>query len=1481
MAELSNSKKGEKFLSDKDIERLAKKFASEMTKAFSSVHKEVVTQEEVLHKIREQNHLSEYATKKELLQKEHEQAIKDIESSGIQGISFEQAKRAEFDKYASDVRKLSEEESKARQSSLDSEQQITNNRLVSLNIYEQITTLRDYEASLEDDITSAQQAQQQYTEQIKEKTAEIAKCKQDIATGDETARKIAEARLGTLAEERNLLIDNARQSKEIAKTAQKKKDKASEQLNQRTQALDRVQAQKQPKKDYDYYSNKKQSLEDDIDDKETEKVSLEAERELAIQSGDDKLVEELNKRLDEVARELTDLTDELDSLELDKIESRDTKAEGKESLLQKQRDAAEKRKDREARKEEREFAKTDEGKQILKETAKDEMLNNLADSIEGMGDKLVSKLADFSKDIDNNINTFTQYQGRVDSRLQESGESYKDLTKKVTANIAFSPFVKQADMIEKITQLVDTGVAYNVDLRAFLGTVSENIAATFDAFDANLLKIVRLQQADTTAARLGMEASLTKLFNKYFQDNSYLTDAFDSVAGSILDASAQMTRDASMSFEYVVQKWLGALYSVGLSQDAVNTIAQGINYLGTGNVEALNSNESLQTLMAMSASRAGINYADILTGGLDANITNDLMKSMVEYLASIANNTENNQVTKSAYANLFGVNMGDLRAIQNLTQDNTIANLHQNMLDYNGAITELNTQFGQYSSRVHMSQWIDNIMANVLMSASTGIGNNPALYGMWKVFNIIEDFTGGIHLPAISVMGNMVDLSTFTIEGIAKGGIAGLGMMSSLLSGLFSGGGVGNTFSLDAWGFDESTKRGSGVVGISSGTASGVSESGEMSMTGSSSSDDVKNTGMSDKTDEADKDKETTNKNVKDEANIYTQIYEAIATDDTTVVEETIKIAQRLAGMGNIEKLLGADRIFLTADAMIAKASGVGSVHIDEATQVLTYSAAQLMSANAETYSSMYKATQQELTSVVGASTTPITTSISTVNTTIAQLKNIVGSIGSVFGVSLGGEQSEQSAGETGGSKLVDISPLETSQAAILTQLTGLPVAIETMLNGLQASLTNATMKSEVTNLDEIQIEASVPSSDIDYNTQFTSVNEKIDAAKETLLAGITAMQTTLAENEYKVEVTNADAISASSGNTATSTIDFSPISALISGIATQLTANQTALLNNVYKSELTNATAISDSISIPAYTVTDLTNTNALITGIATAISTLQALLLANTYKIDTSDIGTLLSSFVSSNATQELEAQSNNTALIALLTDSSASILSSLSGIQSTLGSIITARIENFGEISFPTTPEPTPAFDGSSIEDAIIRVISQLSVMQHQSYDETFKAEITNFDTMPVVDLSAIEIKTVPAEVPVVQEPVSEISDTTIVTIENLQSDIATIADTLTNQITSMETLIRFHEATFGINSTQNTNVGDTKTENTSNTTTQGNSQSGALPPAQDALVDAIVAKLLSRISDDGGLEVKVKEISNDQSNALWVQRTGGDL
>jgi hypothetical protein len=124
----------------------------------------------------------------------------------------------------------------------------------------------------------------------------------------------------------------------------------------------------------------------------------------------------------------------------------------------------------------------------------------------------------------------------------------------ITGNIGMSPFIKQADAVNSLKTLVGKGIAYNVEQRAFLDTISEKIATTFEATDASLLKLVRIQQADSTAARLGMEAALNAFLNNMYETTEYMTEAASSIRASIYEASALMGAEDAADFEYQVQK---------------------------------------------------------------------------------------------------------------------------------------------------------------------------------------------------------------------------------------------------------------------------------------------------------------------------------------------------------------------------------------------------------------------------------------------------------------------------------------------------------------------------------------------------------------------------------------------------------------------------------------------------------------------------------------------------------------------------------------------------------------------------------------------------------------------------------------------------------------------------------------------------------------------------------------------------------------
>lgn len=510
-----------------------------------------------------------------------------------------------------------------------------------------------------------------------------------------------------------------------------------------------------------------------------------------------------------------------------------------------------------------------------------EVLSGLGDSAKKVADKVGSSIED-------NLGVLYGSQSKMMGRLQGSAIEWNDAVKDVSATIGMSGVVSKKNVIQKMVELVDSGVAYNLEMRAFLAETAQDIASTFDATNGTLLRMIRLQQADTTAARLGMEASLTKLFNNFFEDSSYLAgQVSDAISDKILDASATMSHDNAVEFEYILQKWLGSLYSVGMSQSAVELIAEGINYLGTGNVGALNSNDTLQTLLAMSAARSGgKSYAELLLGGIDGSETNKLLKGMITYLAEIASN-QTNYVTKAAYADLFGMSVTDLSVFASLTAEE-ITRLYDNTLTYNNMLGETEHQLQQIITRRSLSQLVDTAIDNAEMGAAATIGSNAFTYGTWKAINVLQDYVGEIKIPSVLAAGFGLS-SDIDLLNVAKTGMVGIGMLGSLIEGIGSMMSGGPTI-LSNWSGSEFTHRGSGLKILDTGALKTSSYSAVIGV-GSASGEDVQQASLTSATDAAYANSNTSAEDVEEGKEIPKKIYELIGGDtQETVVGMLSKI---------------------------------------------------------------------------------------------------------------------------------------------------------------------------------------------------------------------------------------------------------------------------------------------------------------------------------------------------------------------------------------------------------------------------------------------------------------------------------------------------------------------------------------------------------------------------------------------------------------
>lgn len=426
-------------------------------------------------------------------------------------------------------------------------------------------------------------------------------------------------------------------------------------------------------------------------------------------------------------------------------------------------------------------------------------LMEVGDSLGEAASNAVNNIAGaLSGAIDEYLDIYTKYMSSINARIQGAyaGMDYESLESIIRKNTAGSPFIKYGDAIENLNKLVEAGTTVNLTQRAFLATISDKIATTFDATDSTLLRLIRLQQNDTTAARLGMEAELTKLFNYYFSDTSYLSEAFDSVTAALTDLSSQLSATGSVEFDYIIQKWLGALGSVGVDGGTLTNIASAINALGTGQIDQID--ESMQNLLVLAANNVGKDYGEMLLEGINATDVNDLLYGVIDLVQDTV--SEANNVVKAQYAQLFGLSVADINAFSNIS-DEVMTSLYKSGMTYQNTLTSLNQQLGQVGDRMHFSELVTNLFDNVLAATGTSIASSAGLYGTYKAFDLLESITGGIHIPTITVLGSGITLPD-SIEGMVKAGITGIGTAISLISAIgnwASGSGLNMTRWVGDW----------------------------------------------------------------------------------------------------------------------------------------------------------------------------------------------------------------------------------------------------------------------------------------------------------------------------------------------------------------------------------------------------------------------------------------------------------------------------------------------------------------------------------------------------------------------------------------------------------------------------------------------------------------------------------------------------------
>ena len=284
------------------------------------------------------------------------------------------------------------------------------------------------------------------------------------------------------------------------------------------------------------------------------------------------------------------------------------------------------------------------------------------------------------------------------------------LSDTITGSVGVSPYIKQSDIVNKVKELISSGIAFDVEQRAFLATISDKIATTFEANDSTLRRLIRLQQQDSTAARLGMESAMNAFLNNMYENTEYLGSLSSSVRGQLEEAQALMSTEQAVELEFQVQKWLGSMYSVGVSDSTVTKLATAIGQLASGDISGITSGGA-NNLLIMAANEAGVSLEGILKNGLDASQTNILLQAMVNYLANIYNETKGSKVLQQQFASIYNLSASDLKAVTNLANDNnqTIKTIANNNLTFSTAYTQLKNMANTMYQRMSLGSMMGNV----------------------------------------------------------------------------------------------------------------------------------------------------------------------------------------------------------------------------------------------------------------------------------------------------------------------------------------------------------------------------------------------------------------------------------------------------------------------------------------------------------------------------------------------------------------------------------------------------------------------------------------------------------------------------------------------------------------------------------------------------------------------------------------------------
>lgn len=263
-----------------------------------------------------------------------------------------------------------------------------------------------------------------------------------------------------------------------------------------------------------------------------------------------------------------------------------------------------------------------------------------------------------------------------------------------------------------------------------------------------------------------------------------------------------------------------------MSDSSVQGLAGVLSNIAAGKLAGITSGGQ-SNLVIMAANQAGLSISDIMSNGLTANTTNQLMQSMVNYLAGLYEQAGDSKVIQQQIAEVYGMSASDLKAAVNLAS--SAVTVAKDGLTYAGAISRLTSMANTLQQRTSLGEMLSNGWDNFKYTMGASIANSPALYATYKIAGLLDGVAAGMPFSLPTVMGSGMAAQTFKVSDLMRVGALSTSIVKGLGQIISAGGGGGITGGgiLNAIGVNN------GIATVSRGNGSGLSTAGGMQVSSS------------------------------------------------------------------------------------------------------------------------------------------------------------------------------------------------------------------------------------------------------------------------------------------------------------------------------------------------------------------------------------------------------------------------------------------------------------------------------------------------------------------------------------------------------------------------------------------------------------------------------------------------------------------------